>query len=686
MAAFEVGPATMGWKPLPKGAFTGIAWSRPRATDGFDPYLVWAEASRFSGSHLEQTPVWLPVLLELAPGCSIEQLQKAAHISWLRIPKVYASSAAPKGLRYCTAHVKPEFFRQIKPGAPLHGLVQRFELGLPQSGAYGGGDSTDPPDAADYSASIPSEQRLRGKAIGLIDGGLAFANVRFLASGKARTAFFWRQDAKGVGAPPAGFGFGHELRAADIDQAMRANTYAGMVDEDAVYRQFKLDDLRKNVNHGTQVMDLACGPRTLAAQVAGVPPHPNAPPSWALADDDASRAPLLAVQLDWSNIVDTSGGSMNVSVMDALMYLLSRCHQDASLAVNISWGTLAGPHDGSSVLEAAMDQLMELREGRLHIIVPAGNAYQSRTHANATLAKGRSMPLSWEAPPDDATQSFLEIWLPPGASGVEITVTPPGGRAALPAMPIGRSGLWGDDKAGPACALIYPSHVATGAHGTCALLALAPTFSFKPGVATAPSGTWQVVVTNCGDQPASIDAYIERDDVALGQNTGARQSRFGDTLYNRSGNPDSWVDVPVSLRRQLSATLIRRSGTFNSLSTGEHSISVGGRRLLGHPLPSEASWALYSPQDPDPDASRPQRPGVVKVPKRWAISDENAALWGVRAAGTRSASAVRLVGTSSAAPQITREIFNGLAAAPPRSYQRAGRVRSSTMRRSSKTR
>lgn len=669
----------MRWKPLPNGAFTGIAWSRPGATAGFDPYLIWAEASHFSGSHLKQTPRWLPLLMELAPACSVAQLEAAAHSDWLRIPKVYASWAAPKGLRYCTAHVLPEFFRQIRPGAPLHRLVQRFELGLALGGA------ADPPDPASYPPSIPPGQRLRGKAIGLIDGGLAFANTRFLADGKARTAFFWRQDAAGVGRRPAGLGFGHELRGADIDQAMRNNTYAGMVDEDAVYRHFQLDDLRKNVNHGSHVMDLACGPRTLASQVAGVPPQPNAPPSWALAEDDASRAQLLAVQLDWSNIIDTSGGSMNVSVMDALMYLLSRCDQDASLAVNLSWGTLAGPHDGSSVLEAAMDQLMALRQGRLRIVLPAGNAYQSRAHANATLAKGQTMQLNWEAPPDDATQSFLEIWLPPDARGIEITVTPPGGHKALPAMPIGRSGLWGGTAASPACALIYPSRVATGAHGTCALLALAPSFSFKSGAVTAPSGVWRVSIANRGAQPVCIDASIERDDVALGQNTGARQSRFSDALYDRSGNPDAWVDVPVSLQRQLSATLIRRSGSFNSLSTGKQSLSVGGRRLLGARLPGAGSWALYSPRDPDPDASRPQRPGVVKVPRRWAISDENAALWGVRAAGTRSASTVRLVGTSSAAPQITREIFNALAPAAARAYQRAGRVLRSTMRRSSKT-
>ncbi|MFB2351471.1 hypothetical protein, partial [Priestia megaterium] len=84
-----------------------------------------------------------------------------------------------------------------------------------------------------------------------------------------------------------------------------------------------LPDLRRSVNHGTHVMGLAAGPQTVTAKLAGVPPHLNAPPTWAMADDDASRCDLVAVQLDWNTVLDTSGGSMNVHVMDGLMYILS---------------------------------------------------------------------------------------------------------------------------------------------------------------------------------------------------------------------------------------------------------------------------------------------------------------------------------------------------------------------------
>ncbi|MFN7123722.1 MAG: hypothetical protein ACK4NM_16990, partial [Hydrogenophaga sp.] len=139
------------------------------------------------------------------------------------------------------------------------------------------------------------------------------------------------------------------------------------------------------------------------------------------------------------------------------------------------------------------------------------------------------------------------------------------------------------------------------------------------------------------------------DDVALGQNTGARQSYFEDAWYDTSGNIGSFVDHPDN------PTPIRRSGTFNSLSTGQNTVSVGGTRrqasLGGH-------FARYSPRKPDPDASRPQRAGVKKVPDTLAASDDNTALWGVLGAGSLSGSVVRLAGTSSAAPQEARRLIN----------------------------
>ncbi|MDZ4279540.1 MAG: hypothetical protein U1C04_02055 [Hydrogenophaga sp.] len=638
-----------GWSPLPTGEFTGIHWSAPGAIDGQDPYLAWAEADGFAGYRVEpkgKPPKWLPIVIELTPGANVPALVDASNVKWLQIPRVYLNLPA---LRFCTAHVKPRFFKKLRTDPQLRGLIQRYELGLPV------GHHTQPihDPCTPGSDPVVALDRLNGKVLGVIDGGLAFANQVFLnPQGGTRVKHFWRQDDTDdgnwpgneprhqtpldptrAGPRPRDMGYGHELSGAAINDAMAEYTHGGRLDEDALYQHLQLWDLSKPVNHGTHVMSLACGKGNLL--------NPQ--------DDEASRCDLIAVQLDWSNVLDTSGGAMNVSVLDALMYILARCTPQAQLVVNISWGTLAGPHDGSSILEAAMDQLIELCEGRLQVTVPAGNAYQSRTHANDTLAPGASVPLHWRIQPDDHTQSFLEIWIPYGAQGVTISVTPPGHAQALPPLHKGQSGLWLGDDGLPLCSLIFPNDSALGTGSTCALLALAPTFSRHPKAATAPFGSWHVRLTNTGTESVVFDAYVERDDVALGQNTGARQSYFEDAWYDTSGNIGSFVDHPDN------PTPIRRSGTFNSLSTGHNTVSVGGIRRQASPA---AHFARYSPRKPDPDAGRPQRAGVKKVPDTLAASDDNPALWGVLGAGSLSGSVVRLAGTSSAAPQEARRLIN----------------------------
>jgi hypothetical protein len=294
-----------------------------------------------------------------------------------------------------------------------------------------------------------------------------------------------------------------------------------------------------------------------------------------------------------------------------------------------------------------MDQLIALKAGCLKIILPVSNSYQSRTHANVTLSKGERATLNWRGQPGDLTQNFLELWIPAGAQGITVQITPPG-QPSLPPLAWGESGTWQGPDSKPLCALIYPKSVAIGANGTCALIAVSPTFAFEKSSVLAPSGVWEVKITNTLAGKATLDAYVERDDQIIGVRTGARQSHLEDKWYDTSGNPDSFVDHPDN------PSPIRRSGNFNSIATGNKTVSVGGTRITG------PHWAHYSPQKPDPDAARPKRLGVVKVPDTEAFSDENPALLGLKAAGTRSGGVARLVGTSDAAPQITRKIFNAL--------------------------
>ncbi|MEZ5643949.1 MAG: hypothetical protein R3E99_02105 [Burkholderiaceae bacterium] len=662
-------PAAMPWAPLPQGEVTGNDWSSPDVIEGADPYLAWAEADRFEGYRLgygaATRPGWLPLAIELNEGCGITDLLQATNVKWLQVPRAYLGIP---GLRFCTARAARGFFKALRRRPALAAMIRRYELGLPVEEHTGPLKHPATLDGQPDHAPPP----LDGKVMGIIDGGLAMANAEFLAAGGTpRVRYFWRQDEfdgphgpgtgrrlrqrldpARAGPVPQAMGYGHELTSTAIRSAMDMFTVHGVVDEDDLYDHLQCWDLKHPVNHGTHVASLAAGRWLATSRMSSAGHAPDMQP----AHDAACQAQLIAVQLDWANVVDTSGGAMNVSILDALVYILNRTTPDASVTVNISWGTLAGPHDGTSVLEAAIGHLIALRgPEHLQVFIPAGNGYQGRTHANQALAPGESVTLSWHVQPDDHTQSFLELWLgapadeaPVDLEQLSIEVSLPGNRFLAP-MVAGHAGCWPSTRK-PRLALVYPRRSALGIHGTCALLALCPTASLDEADRLASAGTWRIQVRNNGSRSVVLDAYIERDDVALGTSTGARQSYFADESYDTSGNIDSYVDDPDN------PTPIRRSGTFNSIGTGPSTVSAGGIRFASSAFDPAAR---YSPRLPDPDAARlPQRLQVRKVPDTLAVTDESTALWGVLGAGSRSGSAVRLFGTSCASPQLARDQFD----------------------------
>lgn len=673
-------PAPGPWAILPRGRFTGIDWSAPGALDNSDPYLAWAETTAFAGFRdaygRPAEPAWLPLLIELPPEHSVADLVAAANPAWLRVPRVYLGLGTD--LRFCTARARRGFFDALRPGHALHGRVLRYDLGLP----VGHHAHALAHHAADGQATSIAPSQVEGEVVVLIDNGLALAHADFLTGTDHRTrvAAFWRQDATDgphgraatspapipldparAGPTPTDLGYGHELTRSAIQVAIAAHTLNGRVDEDALYRHWQMWALNHAAQHGTHVSSLAAGPRVYSRTIG----TEDRPPDWRPATDAASHASLLVAQLDWASVADSSGGALTVSVMDALAWALARCAPHARVTINLSWGALAGPHNGSSMLEAGMAQLIAASRRDCRLAIPAGNGYQDRTHANALLEgvprRGGQVKscsestLHWRVPPDDHSQSFLELWFEDHEDPeclldrLAIELTPPGSRSPLPAIKIGQSRVW-PSAAAPEAAILFPLQSALGHPGSGALIALAPTARWFKDTVVARAGVWRVRLIYRGQRSLVVDAYIERDDVALGvADTGARQSWLEDRHYDTSGGLGGFIDHPDN------PSLVRRSGTFNDIASGAGTVSVGGIRHFASTLDP---MARYSPRSPDPDASRPERLGVQKVPDRFAVSDDHAALWGARSAGTRSAARVRLVGTSMAAPQVARDMIN----------------------------
>lgn len=615
----------MEWSPERRGRRLDIDWSTlPERC--IDPYLVWADLSDFRGiadakqDGQDTGDLLLRVALELDRAVDAASLPEGRHCI-----------AGDAGSCFETASVQAAEL----PALLRHPAVRRLEIGFTGVAL---------PAATPRALYI---EPVSGPVMAVIDFGCAFAHERFRSwngrTWRARIRYLWdqgREPAPGRSAAwcqPRGQGYGRELTGAAIEGLIAGSGGGVAFDEDALYRSADFDTADEVLTHGTHVLDLA----------AGAPP-----------DDSTALPDLIFVQLPRFAVDDTSGGSMVPHVLDALAYIADRTLPGQPLVINLSYGSMAGPHDGSTLIESAMDAFIAQRRqsgqgdrtgadasSAIHLVLPAGNSFESEGHACWTLSAYRpSQQLSWQVLADDTTDSFLEIWYPRSAAGrLEVLVTPPLGLPCKVEIE-GIAVLREDPRALPVAAVIHRSRVASGANDAMALVALAPTSVEGRERPAAQSGLWRVevrfVAGREGGVPVPCDAWIERDDPSIGSGAPPRQSRFVED-----------AEPPAVNEPSPAAAIVRRDGTGNSLANGALTIVVGGC------LAREDALVLsrYSAAGlPFPSAGRQRHPARQRWPDLVAEADESELLPGIRAAGTRSGTTVRMNGTSVAAPQAAR--------------------------------
>jgi Subtilase family len=409
------------------------------------------------------------------------------------------------------------------------------------------------------------------------------------------------------------------------------------IDESDAYRGIDhlvdADDPRRRIwlaTHGAHVLDVAGG---------GLNPLTGAP-------DAASAAQLVFVQLPSLTAADSSGASLAGHVLDAVRYVLALCDDKARVVINISYGSHAGPHNGTALIESALDELLQARRDNFAIVLAAGNSRQQACHVERQVRWGRTALLRCAVAPADTTDTFIETWYPPAPAGF-----------ALQARVRGPQRVWSDwvapgqeqvmrDSAehDEVVALLrHDAEVPNGRHLGLVLLALAPTAQ-PVGVvcALAPAGLWEIelrLVAAPGsatsaavpvgtDLHVTVNARIERDDP--GQNAGAALHRFVD--------PDADDD----------------RNTLSSLATGQHTVVVGGfRRSDGR----ATAYSALGPQRLGADANVDDK----RLPMVWAACEEDDSLPTVAAAAVRTGEVFRMNGTSVAAPVLARQLYNVMA-------------------------
>ena len=618
-----------------------------------------------------------PVQVDDLAGLSSTAQPAGQH--WIRLPALYRHPdfstrfvpfmvspvhAAAGGARLLglNASAVQDFAANFGPGQALPpGATGHFRFNLPiRDEAV---DRTLPQDPV----APPPDPALLGVPpsviLAIIDLGIPLAHAAFRHAAGTRIDFAWAQSA-----PAKTTGevlFGREYRREDINALVQ--THKG--DEDAIYDAMGLLSrpnsppmpLSRLASHGAHCLDLMAG-------------------HWP--GDSAAKARIIAVDLPSSSVWETSGFGKDMFLLSAFHYIFSRADlirqsygcPDLPLVINLSYGHSGGPHDGTTLIEVAMAELLAFRNALAPttLVMPAANLFLDRLYAQVidrhftadpadpTLKQAR---LQWFAPPDDRTSSFLEVWFPPGfkAADIRLDVTPPGGHPPLstdllakgsPDM-VARPIMVGGKLVGQ---LSIDRH--RGSRWR-VMIALSPTETFATPAqltvgpdqyGTAPAGLWTLTfrlplartlpeVTASGAN-GGIQARIQHD-TSFGQgNTGARQSHFidpADLPYGADGAP-AQADQP--------AAMLRRFGSLNGMATGAGTLVVGGQVLFSG---KSARYASAGPARADSPHAPFGKPVALSAPTERSHTRP-----GMQAAGTRSGVWVAASGTSSASPQVAR--------------------------------
>lgn len=650
-----------------------LIWADLTSFAGFSPGADPEEESRYRNDR------W-PLLVELSRR-GLKAQGDAAEVPCvfgvMRIPGLYMVRQSDGSLvipwSFVTARVDPRELPHLLASTD----IKRFQLGLPRIGDTG--VQADMP-GREVSGQRPRVVvgviddgcPLAHPALLARDGS---TRVRYLwdqddrRQSDAGSDRYWRR--------PADTGYGAEVDEAALQRAVAAAARGAELEpyRRLRYGRVRFGDTRASMDlrrdgqplheemmavgtHGAGVVALAAGmPSPLATQV--VPqPEPRPVDLVALAKrffDPAldrlgreARRELLAetdqvtqecdvvfVQLPTRCVLDTSGGALGVHVLDGVHYIVDRAQRLAypdepepttersffnnRIVVNISYGSIAGGHDGTSMIELAIRELVRRSDlNRLWVVLAAGNAHRSRTQASLELQPGDAKSFVWHVGPDSPHASFLEVWFP--HEDVEGRALPPRtvdafslsvhgpGMPVLPRLRVGE--IWqlrASGRTGPSAAAIFVRSSAQSRRGTLLLLAVAPTrragtFSEWRG----EHGSWLVEVGFDTGGVATqaprvrVHAWTERDDLlySLGR---PQQSR----IDSDDPVPEATEFVSDSLK------VIRRGATLRR------------NEPLPHPLRPAYSLGSLAGMP----AARPEFPSVGRSPfGRPAPQDEELGL------------------------------------------------------------
>jgi hypothetical protein len=612
-----------------------------------DPYLIWADVTTDESAQGEGS---IAVLVELAPNESYAEFRARMNTDEA-IHFIPNSLEQDTGTRFVTGSTNvarlPFLVEQVVNGSIERLTLQQSRTDLVRAMASHWSakhDRLEPDGSGGPQVEGAFQQDGHtGTFVGVIDDGFPLHRVRALLDDPSRLFCFWDQG----WSPRQGGSAGLQYSSARALHWQAAWGQYTRPSGSASFQGFLYGQELKSmpaVADGDVYMLSGYGypaPRhTHGAAVLGL----AAP--WLARRQSAITWPdhisgLALVQLPTSTVDDTSGGSLAMCVLDGLRYILwqERMNRPVSgprpVVANISYGVHAGPHDGSSMFERAVVEMLDHHD-YLRVALPAGNAQRADCHARCTLAvsgqKSAAARVDLCVQPDNASDTHVELWLPKTAK-VLLRIQAPGsdtpveirtGEAKIHCEAVGST------LKRVHFAAVYAEDVAQSLDKKMILLSIGST---RNDVAATQNGTalglaqkrrravlgcpglWRLTLVNEGDAEVTVDVWVERDDAAPDRSYGSRQAHF-------------------------LGTCATSEGTLNGIATLQHArASVVGAMRDDGPL-SDYSAAAQNAGENLP---------TVVVPADWSRS-----VAGLRTIGFAPGAMSRVNGTSAACAVYTR--------------------------------
>jgi subtilisin family serine protease len=365
-----------------------------------------------------------------------------------------------------------------------------------------------------------------GVVLGVIDSGFDYRhNVFRKADGTTRILALWDQRldaAEEGGDPPEGFDFGVEFDDDMINEALEAADALGPAEA------FNHVNSRDRRGHGTRVASIAAGNGSQAGNCEGAFTFVGVAP----------EADLILVCREIQS--GAIGESDNTE--DALRYIFQHPRvAGRPVVINLSQGDNLGPHDGTSLLEQAIDRFLIFP--RRAIIKSAGNEADARRHARGTIPPDETLRLVFDVEAEDSADRTLELWYPGNRSLMA--------RVRVPVVPVVSTNEIGPDDddllevgdADDPTTVILTSLDTNDDNGDRSITV--ELVSPEDG-APLPSGEWTFELRNPGSTPVPFDCWIERGSEAptfVEPEAGEEDPVTIETTVNTPGTAHSVITV-----------------------------------------------------------------------------------------------------------------------------------------------